>query len=49
MYIAFGRKVVDTDEMKNEIEKNSEFKVLKDCLLYTSYPHVSMVNLLKTR
>ncbi|MCI6691171.1 MULTISPECIES: hypothetical protein [unclassified Clostridium] len=30
MYIAFGRKVVDTDEMKNEIEKNSEFKVLKD-------------------
>lgn len=30
MYIAFGRKVVDTEEMKNEIEKNSEFKVLKD-------------------
>ena len=30
MYIAFGRKVVDTEEIKNEIEKNSEFKVLKD-------------------
>lgn len=30
MYIAFGRKVVDTEEMKNEMEKNSEFKVLKD-------------------
>lgn len=30
MYIAFGRKVVDTEEIKNEIEKGSEFKVLKD-------------------
>lgn len=30
MYIAFGRKVVDTEEVKNEIEKNSEFKVVKD-------------------
>ena len=30
MYIAFGRKVVDTEEIKKEIEKNSEFKVLKD-------------------
>lgn len=30
MYIAFGRKVVDTEEIKNEIEKKSEFKVLKD-------------------
>lgn len=30
MYIAFGRRVVDTEEIKNEIEKNTEFKVLKD-------------------
>ena len=30
MYIAFVRKVVDTEEIKNEIQKNSEFKVLKD-------------------
>lgn len=30
MYIAFGKKVVDTEEIKKEIEKNSEFKVLKD-------------------
>ena len=30
MYIAFGKKVVDTEEIKEEIEKNSEFKVLKD-------------------
>lgn len=30
MYIAFGRKVVDTEEIKNEIEKKSEFKVIKD-------------------
>ena len=30
MYIAFGRRVLDTEEIKNEIEKNTEFKVLKD-------------------
>lgn len=30
MYIAFEKKVVDTEEVKEEIEKNSEFKVLKD-------------------
>ena len=30
MYIAFGRKVVDTEEIKKEIENNSEFKVIKD-------------------
>ena len=30
MYIAFGRRVVDTEEIKEEIEKNSEFKVIKD-------------------
>ena len=30
MYIAFGRKVVDTEEIKEKIEKDSEFKVLKD-------------------
>ncbi|EOR27296.1 hypothetical protein SDC9_78408 [bioreactor metagenome] len=30
MYIAFGRKVVDTEEVKNEIENNTEFKVIKD-------------------
>ncbi len=30
MYIAFGRKVVDTEEVKNEIETNTEFKVIKD-------------------
>ncbi|MBD7916435.1 hypothetical protein H9660_14925 [Clostridium sp. Sa3CUN1] len=30
MYIAFGRRVVDTEEIKSEIEKNTEFNVLKD-------------------
>ena len=30
MYIAFGRKVVDTEEIKEKIEENTEFKVLKD-------------------
>ena len=30
MYIAFGRRVVDTEEIKKEIESNTEFNVLKD-------------------
>ncbi|MGG7057443.1 hypothetical protein ACQPUZ_04020 [Clostridium tertium] len=30
MYIAFGRRVVDTDEIKEKIEESTEFKVLKD-------------------
>jgi hypothetical protein len=30
MYIAFGRKVLDTEEIKNKIEEDSEFKVIKD-------------------
>ena len=30
MYIAFGMRVEDTEEIKNKIEENSEFKVLKD-------------------
>ncbi|WP_411170404.1 hypothetical protein ACH36K_07965 [Clostridium sp. MB05] len=30
MYVAFGRKVVDTEEVKNEIENNTEFKIIKD-------------------
>ncbi|VYU10497.1 hypothetical protein [Clostridium tertium] len=30
MYIAFGNRALDTDELKDTIEKNSEFKVLKD-------------------
>lgn len=30
MYIAFGRRVVDTEEIKKEIENNTEFNVLKD-------------------
>lgn len=30
MYIAFGRKVIDSDEVKKEIVENSEFKVVKD-------------------
>lgn len=30
MYIAFGRKVVDTEEVRNEIENNTEFKIVKD-------------------
>ncbi|GAB6170496.1 hypothetical protein JCM1393_29560 [Clostridium carnis] len=30
MYIAFGRKVVDSEDIKKVIEENSEFKVIKD-------------------
>lgn len=30
MYIAFGRKVIDSTEIKNEIEIKSEFRVIKD-------------------
>lgn len=30
MYLAFGRRVLDSDELKKTIEDNSEFKVLKD-------------------
>ena len=30
MYIAFGNEIMDSEEMKEKIEKNSEFKVIKD-------------------
>ena len=30
MYIAFVNRVLDTEELKEKIERNSEFKVLKD-------------------
>ena len=30
MYIAFGRRVVDSEEVKNTIVDNSEFRVIKD-------------------
>lgn len=30
MYIAFGNRVVDSNDMKNIIEENTEFKVIKD-------------------
>ena len=30
MYLAFGRRVLDSEELKKTIEDNSEFKVLKD-------------------
>ena len=30
MYIAFGMRVDDTEEIKKKIEENTEFKVLKD-------------------
>ena len=30
MYLAFGRRVLDSEELKKTIEDNSEFKVIKD-------------------
>ncbi|MGL5380861.1 hypothetical protein [Clostridium sp.] len=30
MYIAFGNRVLDSEEVKGSIENNSEFKVIKD-------------------
>lgn len=30
MYIAFGNRVLDSEEVKQNIENNSEFKVIKD-------------------
>jgi hypothetical protein len=30
MYIAFGNEIMDSEEMKEKIEKNTEFKVIKD-------------------
>lgn len=30
MYLAFGRRVLDSEELKKIIEDNSEFKVIKD-------------------
>jgi hypothetical protein len=30
MYLAFGKRVLDSEELKKKIEDNSEFKVIKD-------------------
>ncbi|SFB10809.1 hypothetical protein [Clostridium frigidicarnis] len=30
MYVVFGNKVIDSKEIKETIEKNTEFKILKD-------------------
>ena len=30
MYIAFGNRVLDSKDIKNIIEENTEFKVIKD-------------------
>ena len=30
MYIAFGNRVLDSNDIKNIIEENTEFKVIKD-------------------
>lgn len=30
MYLAFGKRVLDSEELKKTIEDNSEFKVIKD-------------------
>lgn len=30
MYLAFGKRVLDSEELKKTIEENSEFKIVKD-------------------
>ncbi|MEG1001974.1 hypothetical protein [Clostridium sp.] len=45
MYIAFGNKVMDTTEMKECIEENTAFKVLKDMSKGTKREDVCAYNL----
>lgn len=45
MYIAFGRTVLDTEEIKNKIEENSEFKVIKDMSKGTKREDTAAYNL----
>lgn len=45
MYIAFGRTVLDTEEIKNKIEENSEFKVVKDMSKGTKREDTAAYNL----
>ncbi|ASW43049.1 hypothetical protein [Clostridium isatidis] len=45
MYIAFGRTILDTEEIKNKIEENSEFKVVKDMSKGTKREDTAAYNL----
>lgn len=45
MYIAFGRTVLDTEEIKNKIEEESEFKVIKDMSKGTKREDTAAYNL----
>ena len=45
MYIAFGNKILDSKEMKEIIEKNTEFKVVKDMSKGTKRDDILAFNL----
>jgi len=45
MYIALGNRVIDSKEMKETIEKNTDFKVLKDMSKGTKREDVIAFNL----
>lgn len=45
MYTVFGNKIVDSKDMKETIEKNSEFKVIKDMSKGTKRDDILAYNL----
>ncbi|OPF51486.1 hypothetical protein BH721_01685 [Clostridium baratii] len=45
MYIVFGNKIMDTSEMKERIEENTAFKVIKDMSKGTKREDVCAFNL----
>lgn len=45
MYVAFGNKIIDSKDMITDIEKNSEFKVVKDMTKGTKRDDIVAFNL----
>lgn len=45
MYIVFGDKIIDTDEIKNIITENTDFKVIKDMSKGTKREDMAAFNL----
>jgi hypothetical protein len=45
MYIAFGKNIMDSNEIKDTIEKNTEFKVIKDMSKGTKRDDIMAYNL----
>ncbi|SHH96768.1 hypothetical protein [Clostridium grantii] len=45
MYVAFGNNIVDSNEIKDTIEKNTEFKIIKDMSKGTKRDDILAYNL----